>query len=289
MRKFFTLFVEYNTWMLFVLYCSIALLFIRLQQDDVQASLHSEGIEFSAAVNEQLMKFNSLFTLKNENERLMRVNTDLLSRVLILETASVDERNQSKILADTTSSASGYIMARVVDRKFSDRENMLVIDAGWRKGIKKEMTVLVPEGLVGRVIAVSENYARVMPVIHPDFKVIVVADSCGSMGILTWSGGREFIAQLEHIPISSRLKLNERLVTSDFSTFSIRGVPVGRVVRIKPDNLFYDVDVRLAVDFSTLTQVLVAPLKIEPEKISIMSNDTTTIKKRALNFQTPAL
>ncbi len=289
MRKFFTLFVEYNTWMLFVLYCSIAFLFIRLQQDDVQASLHSEGIEFSAAVNEQVMKFNSLFTLKNENERLMRVNTDLLSRVLTLETATVDERNQRKILADTTSNASGYIMARVVDRKFSDRENMLVIDAGWRKGIKKEMTVLVPEGLVGRVISVSENFARVMPVIHPDFKVIVVADSCSSMGILTWSGGKEFIAQLEHIPISSRLKLNERLVTSDFSTFSIRGIPVGRVVRIKPDNLFFDVDVRLAVDFSTLTQVLVAPLKIEPEKISIMSNDTTTIKKRALNFQTPAL
>ncbi len=289
MRKFFTLFVEYNTWLLFVLYCSIAFLFIRLQQNDVQASLHNEGIEFSAAVNEQLMKFNSLFTLKNENERLMRVNTDLLSRVLNLETATVDERNQNKILADTTRNASGFIMARVVDRKFSDRENMLVIDAGWRKGIKKEMTVLVPEGLVGRVTSVSENYARVMPVIHPYFKVIVVADSCSSMGILSWSGGKEFIAQVEHIPISSHLKLNERLVTSDFSTFSIRGIPVGRVVRIKPDNLFYDVDVRLAVDFSTLTQVLVAPLKIEPEKIRIMSNDTTTIKKRAHNFQTPAL
>ena len=289
MRKFFTLFVEYNTWMLFLLYCSIAFLFIRLQQNDVQNSLHSEGIEFSAAVNEQLMKFNSLFTLKNENERLMRVNTDLLSRVLTLETTTVDERNQNKILADTTCNASGFIMARVVDRKFSDRENMLVIDAGWRKGIKKEMTVLVPEGLVGRVTSVSENYAKVMPVIHPDFKVIVVADSCSSMGILSWSGGKEFIAQVEHIPISSHLKLNERLVTSDFSTFSIRGIPVGRVIRIKPDNLFYDVDVRLAVDFSTLTQVLVAPLKIEPEKIRIMSNDTTTIKKRALNFQTPAL
>ena len=289
MRKFFTLFVEYNTWMLFVLYCFIAFLFIRLQQDDVQASLHSEGVEFSAAVNEQFMKFNSLFTLKNENERLMRVNTDLLLRVLTLETATVDERNQNKILADTTRNASGFIMARVVDRKFSDRENMLVIDAGWRKGIKKEMTVLVPEGLVGRVTSVSENYARVMPVIHPDFKVIVVADSCSSMGILSWSGGKEFIAQVEHIPISSHLKLNERLVTSDFSTFSLRGIPVGRVVRIKPDNLFYDVDVRLAVDFSALTLVLVAPLKIEPEKIMIMSNDTTTIKKRALNFQTPAL
>lgn len=276
MRKYFTLFMEYSTWLLFVLYCSIAILFIRLQQEDVQAALHSESSEFSAAINEQLMKFNSLLTLKKENERLMRVNTDLLSRVLALEVSAVDERSKQKILADTTLNASGFILARVVDRKFSDRENMLLIDAGWRKGIKKDMTVLVPEGLVGRVIAVSENYARVMPVIHPDFKVIVVADSCGSMGILSWSGGKEFKAQIDHIPISSRLKVNERFVTADFSTFSIRGLPVGRVVSLKPDNLFYAVDIRLAVDFSTLTQVLVAPLIINPEKIRMTADSTVT-------------
>jgi rod shape-determining protein MreC len=268
-RKFSTLFLKYNTWLLFILYCCIALLFMRLEQDDVQAELHTGGMEFNAFISEHLMSFNSLFTMKRENERMMRVNADLLSRVLLLETTAVDERNRRKILADTTLNASGFIMARVVDRKFSDRDNMLLIDAGWRKGIKKDMTVLVPEGLVGRVTSVSEHYARVMPVIHPDFKVVVVADSCNSMGILSWSGGREFLAQVDHIPISSRLKVGERIVTSDFSTFSVRGIPIGRVARIKPDNLFYAVDVWLAVDFSTLTQVLIAPLKTEQEKIEL--------------------
>ncbi len=269
MRKFSAFILKYNTWLLFFLYCSIAFLFMRLQQDDVQAELHTSGMEFNAFINEHFMSLGSLFTLKQENERMMRVNTDLLSRVLTLETKAVDEGNRRKILADTTLNASGFIMARVVDRKFSDRDNMLVIDAGWRKGIKKDMTVLVPEGLVGRITSVSEHYAKVMPVIHPDFKVVVVADSCSSMGILSWSGGREYTAQVEHIPISSHLKRGERFVTSDFSTFSVRGIPVGRVARIKPDNLFYTVDIWLAVDFSTLTQVLIAPLKTEPEKIEL--------------------
>ncbi len=280
MRKFFTLFIKYNPWVLFVCYCAIALLFMKLQHDDLMTTLRTGSIEFSTAINEKLVSLSSMFTLKSENDRLMRLNTNLLSRVLSLETAAVDERNRRKIVADTTFNSSGFIMARVVDRKFSDRENMLVIDAGWSKGIKKDMTVLVPEGLVGRVTAVSENYARVMPVIHPDFKVSVVADSCGSTGLLSWSGGREFIAQVEHIPISSRLKVNERIVTSDFSSFSIRGIPVGRVVRITPDNLFYLVDVRLAVDFSSLSQVLVAPLKIEPEKMAIMVDSTENKKIR---------
>jgi len=273
-QKFFTLFSKYNAYLLFVIYCSIAFLFMKLQNENVFTKLRTSGLEFSAVINEKLLSLTYLLSLNKENERLMRVNTDLLTRVLNFETTALDERNRRKILADTTFNPSGYIMARVVDRKFSDRDNMLLINAGWKNGIKKDMTVLVPEGLVGRVTFVSEHYAKVMPVINTDFKVSVVSDSSNCMGLLSWNGGREFIAQVEHIPISSHLKLNEKMITSDFSTFSIRGIPIGRVVRIKPDKLFYTVDVRLAVDFSSLTQVLIAPLKIEPEKIRITTDST---------------
>ncbi|MEI7695091.1 MAG: rod shape-determining protein MreC [Chlorobium sp.] len=278
MRKLFTLFFKYNALLLFLLYCSVALLFIKLQNDNTFIKLHTSGVEFSAAVNEKLVNFTWLLNVREENERLMRVNRDLLVQLLNIETSAGDERNRRKILTDSTFNASGFTMARVVDRKFSERENMLVINAGWSNGIKRDMTVLVPEGLVGRVTAVSEHYAKVMPLIHTDFKVSVVSDSTNSMGILSWNGGSESLAQLEHIPLSSHIKLHERIVTSDFSTFSIRGLPVGRVVRIKPDKLFYSIDVQLGVDFSSLTQVLVAPLKIEPEKDALI-NDSTLIEQ----------
>lgn len=271
MRKFFTFFVGYNSYLIFALYCTIATLFIKLEDDDIVTKLRSSGMEFSAVINEKLVSFGYLLNLKTENERLMQVNTDLLSRVVTLETAAMDERNRKKILQDSTFNASGFTIARVVDRKFSDRENMLLIDAGWKKGIKKDMTVLTPAGLVGRVVSVSENYAKVMPIIHSDFKVVAISDKNNIMGVLGWNGGSESLAQLEHVPISTPLSLHERIVTSDFSTFSMRGIPVGEVVRIVPDKLFYTVDVRLAVDFSSLSQVLVAPLKREPEKVE-MSN-----------------
>lgn len=204
------------------------------------------------------------------------MNTNLLAKVLNLEAVTTDERNRRKILADSTINASKFIMAKVVGRKFSDRENMLLINAGWRNGVRKDMTVLTPEGLVGRVTAVSEHYAKVMPVIHSDFKVCVVSDNSNSIGILSWNGGREFVAQMEHVSISSGLKLHEEIVTSDISTFSIRNIPVGRVERIIPDKLFYRVDVRLAVDFSSLTQVLIAPLKIDPEKVAMSSDNISS-------------
>jgi len=276
-RKFFNVFSRHNTWLLFALYCAISFLFIKLQNDDALSKAKNGGIEFTALITDKLLSYGYLLNLKQENDRLMQVNTDLLARVINLDAAVTDEKNIRKIVADSTVNASNFIMARVVSRRFSDRENILLIDAGWKKGVRKDMTVLTPQGLVGRVTTVSENYARVMPVIHTDFKVCVVSDTSSSLGVLAWSGGREFIAQMEHVPISSRLKVNEGVLTSDFSTFAVRGIPVGRVVRITPDKLFYTVDVRLAVDFASLSWVLVAPLKTEPEKAMMTSDNSTEI------------
>ena len=276
MRKLFTLIFKYNTYLLFVIYCVIALLFIKFQDEDVLKKLSTNSLEFSYFVNEKVINVAYVLNLNKENERLMQVNTDLMTRVLRLENSEIDDRNRRKIVTDTTLNASHFIMARVVDRKFSDRDNMLLINAGWENGIRKDMTVLVPEGLVGRITAVSEHYAKVMPVISTDFKASVISDSSSCMGILSWNGGNECIAQVEHIPISSPLKPYERIVTSDFSTFSIRGIPVGKIIRITPDKLFYSVDIRLAVDFSTLSQVLVAPLKADPEKIKILEESSSS-------------
>jgi rod shape-determining protein MreC len=274
-QKFFNLFSRYNSYLLFVVYCAISFLFIKFQDDNLLTRLRTNGIGFSAFITDKMMSYSYVLNLKSENDRLMRINTDLLARVLNIETAAFDERSRQKILADTTLNASKFIMARVVNRKFSDRENMLLINAGWKDGIKKDMTVLTPEGLVGRVSTVSEHFAKVMPVINSDFKVSVVSDKSNSMGLLSWSGGKESIAQVEHIPISSSLKLNEQILTSDFSTFAIRGIPVGKVISVKPDKLFYTVEVRLAIDFSSLTHVLIAPLKIEAEKIEMIGENAS--------------
>ncbi len=275
MQKFFNLFFKYNTYLLFVVYCCISFLFIKFQDDDLLTKLRNNGMEISAYINDTMMSYSYVLNLKEENDRLMRINTELISKVLSSETTALDERTRQKILADTTLKASKFIMARVVYRKFSDRDNMLLINAGRSDGIKKEMTVLTPEGLVGRVSTVSEHFAKVMPLINSDFKVSVVSSESNSMGLLSWNGGNESIAQVEHIPISSKLKLHEQIVTSDFSTFAIRGIPVGKVVRIQPDKLFYTVEVRLAVDFSSLTHVLIAPLKTEAEKVEMIGENTS--------------
>lgn len=273
MQKFFNFLVKHNAYLLLLLYCSVALLVIRFEQDDLLSKIRSGGTELQASISDKITSYGYLFNLRKENERLMKINAELLSKVLRDQTALHDEKNRRALFADSAAASSGYITARVIDRKFSSRENMLLIDAGKKRGIRRDMTVLTPQGLVGRVIFVSDNYAKVMPVIHSDFKVSVSSDRSNALGILSWNGGAEHLAAIEHVPISSPLKKGELMLTTDFSTFSPRSIPVGRVIRIKPDKLFYSIDIRLAVDFSSLTYVLVAPLKKDTEKIEAFNGD----------------
>lgn len=283
MQKFFNFLLKHNAYLLLLLYSGIALLLIRFEQDDMLSKIRSGGTELQSSINEKISSYGYLFNLRRENDRLLKINAEMLSRTLRVETALRNAKARRILLADTTFDTSGYVIARVIDRKFSSRENMLLIDAGKKKGIRPDMTVLTPHGLVGRVVFVSDHYAGVLPVIHSDFKVSVISDRSNAMGILSWNGGAEHLAQIEHIPISSPLKKGELMLTTDFSTFSPSGIPVGRIVRIKPDKLFYDITVRLAVDFSTLTHVLVAPAKKDPEKIEMLDSVLPQDKPAIIN------
>ncbi len=283
MQKFFSFLLKHNAYLLLLLYCGIALLLIRFEQDDMLSKIRSGGTELQASINEKISSYGYLLNLRGENERLLKINAEMLSRTLRSETALRNEKARRALLADSTFDTSGYIIARVIDRKFSSRENMLLIDAGRDRGIRPDMTVLTPHGLVGRVVFVSRHYAGVLPVIHSDFKVSVMSDRSSALGILSWNGGAEHLAQIEHIPISSPLKKGELMLTTDFSTFAPSGIPVGRIVRIKPDKLFYDITVRLAVDFSTLTHVLVAPAKKDPEKIEMLESVLPQDKPAIIN------
>lgn len=282
-QKFFSFLLKHNAYLLLLLYCGIALLLIRFEQDDMLSKIRSGGTELQASINEKISSYGYLLNLRGENERLLKINAEMLSRTLRSETALRNEKARRALLADSTFDTSGYIIARVIDRKFSSRENMLLIDAGKDRGIRPDMTVLTPHGLVGRVVFVSRHYAGVMPVIHSDFKVSVMSDRSSALGILSWNGGAEHLARIEHIPISSPLKKGELMLTTDFSTFAPSGIPVGRIVRIKPDKLFYDITVRLAVDFSTLTHVLVAPAKKDPEKIEMLESVLPQDKPAIIN------
>ena len=256
-----------------LLYCSIAGLLIKFEDSYSLKNLLSRGTELRAFISQRLSDISLYFNLDEENEKLTLQNSKLIADVIaqgniLRDSARVN--HTARFIADKPIS---FTPARVVERRFNTRENVLIINAGSKQGVEPDMAVLTPDGLVGRVIQVSNNYAKVMPVIHSEFSVSVVSGSNNTHGILRWNGEQEQIAQIHYVPLSSSIQAQETVYTADFSTFALRGIPVGKVLEVVPEKQFYRINVLLGVNFSALTYVLVARKTADPEKVGLMRDD----------------
>ena len=272
MTKLIKFFSSNNAYLLLLFYCGVAGILIKYQDVYSLQNLLSRGTELRAVLSQQISNISLYLSLQKENEKLTLQNSALLAKVIEQGNTLRESVSTYHTASFITDNPGSIIPARVVERRFNTRENLLIINAGSKQGIEKDMAVLTPDGLVGRVIQVSNNYAKVMPVIHSEFSVSVVSDSNNTHGILRWNGEQEQIAQMHYVPLSSSILVKEKLYTADFSTFALRGIPVGKIVEIAPEKRFYRINVQLSVDFSALTHVLVAKKIADPEKVELMQD-----------------
>ncbi|QKW06457.1 rod shape-determining protein MreC [Streptomyces sp. NA04227] len=110
----------------------------------------------------------------------------------------------------------------------------VTIDAGSRDGIKRDMTVLNADGLVGRVTTVGPGTATVLLATDPDFTVGTRLEKTDELGFASGGGNGPMRVQL--LNSKAKVKKGDRMVTfgSQGDKPFVPGVPVGRITRIDP-------------------------------------------------------
>ncbi|MER5983101.1 rod shape-determining protein MreC [Streptomyces sp. NPDC001787] len=110
----------------------------------------------------------------------------------------------------------------------------ITIDVGSNDGIKRDMTVLNGQGLVGRVTTVGPDTATVLLANDPDFTVGTRMEKTDELGFATGQGSRPLSVQF--LNGKAKVKKGDRLVTFGSSKDKpfVPGVPVGEVVRVDP-------------------------------------------------------
>ncbi|MFC9932046.1 rod shape-determining protein MreC [Streptomyces sp. NPDC127190] len=112
----------------------------------------------------------------------------------------------------------------------------ITIDAGANDGIRRDMTVLNGDGLVGRVTTVGPDTATVLLANDPDFTVGTRMENSDELGFASGQGDRPLRVQL--LDAKAEVKKGDRLVTfgSQGDKPFVPGVPVGVVSRVDPSN-----------------------------------------------------
>jgi rod shape-determining protein MreC len=269
MQKLIDLVYQFREYGVLVFYCVLSLWLYAVQNTQPVKLMRATALEVLSTLETSVSVVHEYLTLKDENLRLRQQNLMLSSETNLLRNAALKHQEIKSMLAFQDSHPSELKLARIVHRTFGSERTLLSINLGERDSIRTDMPVLTDRGLVGRVVLTSPNYALVQPVINTDFKVSVYCEKTRAMGVVHWNGQGEDHAKLEHIPISSQLEWGDRLYTTAFSTFTSPDILVGTITSFKKNEFFYDVNVDLAIDFSTLQYVFVEikPKNLEKEKM----------------------
>ncbi len=132
----------------------------------------------------------------------------------------------------------------------------LTLDKGASDAIKKDMAVISPAGVVGRVILSSRRAAQVQLLVDRNAAVAALIERTRAQGIVF--GQHTDILVLDYVPGTSDVKQGDLVVTSGMDGIYPKGFVIGTVdVVERGPGSFHKISVRPAVDFSRLEDVLV--------------------------------
>ena len=199
------------------------------------------------------------FALQNttkESEQIRRENDALKLQITQLQGKAAEADRLAALLNFRQSQASvPMIGARVIGTGAGTASLTIQLDRGERDGIRKNMGVITPDGVVGKVVEAYPNASQVLLLTDKESGVgAMLADSRvqGPVG-----GQGEPLLVMKYVPNDDTVNLGDRVITSGMDRIFPRDLPVGTVAEIKPGNQFKQIRVKPAANLERLEEVLV--------------------------------
>ncbi len=147
--------------------------------------------------------------------------------------------------------------ARIISRGPDPWSSALVIEKGGRDGVAKDMAVLTPLGLVGKVSAVGDNYSYVLLVTDAGFSAAVKIQETRKDAILSGTGSGRCI--LKYVSEEDTISLGDVVITSGFDDLFPQELTVGYIsgVNKKGASIFQQVEVTPSQDLTRLDEVII--------------------------------
>jgi rod shape-determining protein MreC len=231
----------------------------------VPAQMAISGLANGAA--DLVSTVQNLGNLKEENRLLTLEVDDLRARVIGLQEAQIENRTLREELGfKQTYPAYDLLPAEVVGRDPSNYLQFLTLDKGTSDGVQVGAVVVVPQGLLGRVVSAGGHFS----------KILLVTDASSSVNVLLQSSRASAVANgqlnggltLKYIPQGEVVPVGDVVLTSGLGGNFPKGLVVGRVTGVKQKDieLFQEASVESLVDFRRV-EVAYVIRNFSPQKI----------------------
>ena len=204
--------------------------------------------------------FSNIDKLKVENEELKTKNKELEKQLRELEIIKAE----NSTLKEYMKMAEKYteyntVPAYIINKDISNFSNIIVINVGSDDQVKPNMTVISEEGLVGHVISVTNNTAKVQTIVDSGSAVSGVVSTSRDGLILKGQLDSNNTLKATYIPSDISLVQGDSVETSGMGGIYEKGILIGKIKEIVNTRNITNryAIIETAVDFDKIETVLV--------------------------------
>lgn len=208
-------------------------------------------------VDDTIKEYLLLRQVHHENESLKEQVTSLEQKLIDYQEAYVENLRLRRLLDFRSTIETETIAAQVVLHDLTGWFQTLMIDKGFRDGVAPDMAVVNDEGVVGRVLDVSDRYARVLLVTDAGSSIDAIVQRNRVRGVL---GGKDAnTCVLKYVRGNLDVQVGDLIVTSGKDGVFPKGLRLGTVQGVYRDplDLFQRIDVKPVVRLSALEELLI--------------------------------
>ncbi|HZA35936.1 MAG TPA: rod shape-determining protein MreC [Vicinamibacterales bacterium] len=220
------------------------------------AEVQRVGAAATGAVGDVWTGYFELRGLQGENERLERELGQ--TRIALQQERALAQRsrNLEQLLDLRSRLAVQTTAADVIAAAATPEFRTVTIGKGTQAGLRPDMAVISPAGVVGRIIVPSAHAAKVQLLIDLNAAAGAVIERSRAQGVVVGTGSDTL--RLDYVSGSIEIRTGDTVITSGIDGIYPKGFVIGRVETVERSGGAYGaITVRPAVDFSMLEEVLV--------------------------------
>ena len=204
-----------------------------------------------------------------QNEELIRENGQLKLEIMQLQSKSAEADRLASLLNFKQKQAKvPMVLARVIGASADANSAVVYLDQGLHEGIRKNMGVITPEGVVGKVIESYANTSQVLLLTDRDSGVgAMIANSRIQSPV---GGLGEPLLTMKYVGNDDEVAVGSRVVTSGMDRIFPKDLPVGVITQVKPGGQYKQIRVRPSANIEKLEEVIV-----------LLTTDPLTLKQDA--------
>ncbi len=206
--------------------------------------------------------------LRAENESLREQLASIEQRLIDYQESYLENQRLRRLLDFRSTIQAETIPAQVVLHDLTGWFQTLMVDKGFREQLAPDMAVVNDEGVVGRVLDVSDRYARVLLVTDPGSSIDAIIQRNRVRGIVTGKDANTCF--LKYVRGNLDVQVGDLLTTSGKDGVFPKGLRLGTVTAVYKDplDLFQRIEVKPLVRLGALEELLIIKRDSKPSEKS---------------------